>query len=463
MSCVIASPASGNGKTLLSILLSSWARKKGYSIQTFKVGPDYLDPQQLKQISQKPCRNLDKILCGSNWVRDSFHFFGGSAELTLVEGVMGLFDGIGSSSVGSTADIAQELNLPIVLILNANGQAASIAALINGFKNHTPKINLAGVVLNQINSKRHKELLSEVALSNQIRVLGYIFKNEKLTLSKSDLGLSPAHEIINLDRRIDEWAEIAAKSLDIDYFLSIMKSPKPSENPIKKLINNNFLNNQKLSRPIAIAKDEAFHFIYEETNDLLKELQIPILEWKIMEDEPLPKGAKGIIIPGGFPETHAEQLSKSKRSLNALKSNFNKIPIYAECGGMLLLGQSIKDKKGVTYPMTEILPFKASNGSLNVGYRDIRAIKNSLIMESEERIKGHEFHRWKLSYKESFIFNQNKFKTRGISAPWEAEGWLIKRTKEGWSNELFHASWIHLHWASNPKIATRISKKMRNT
>ena len=151
MACVIAAPASGTGKTLLSILLSSWARNSKQEIQTFKIGPDYLDPQQLSAVSKRACRNLDMILCGSNWVKESFYGFGGSADLTLIEGVMGLFDGIGSSEEGSTAAIARLLQLPVVLVVDARGQAASLAALVKGFQSQDPQLELAGVVLNHIN------------------------------------------------------------------------------------------------------------------------------------------------------------------------------------------------------------------------------------------------------------------------------------------------------------------------
>ncbi|HJL69220.1 MAG TPA: AAA family ATPase, partial [Prochlorococcaceae cyanobacterium Gl_MAG_24] len=169
MACVIAAPASGTGKTLLSLVLTAWARSRGLSLQPFKVGPDYLDPQQLTVASEKPCRNLDLLLCGPDWVKESFHCFGGSADLALVEGVMGLFDGIGTSELGSTAAVARHLGLPVVLVVDASGQAGSIAALVKGFRDHDRQLKLAGVVLNRINSNRHKELLKEVLSSIGIK------------------------------------------------------------------------------------------------------------------------------------------------------------------------------------------------------------------------------------------------------------------------------------------------------
>ena len=162
MAFVIAAPSSGAGKTLLSLILSSWVSYKGKTIQTFKVGPDYLDPQQLSLVSKRPCRNLDLILSGRNWVEDSFYGFSNSAEFTLIEGVMGLFDGLGSSRKGSTADIARLLDLPVVLIVDAKGQAASLASSVKGFRDEDKHLKIAGVVLNNVSTLRHQKLLVEV-------------------------------------------------------------------------------------------------------------------------------------------------------------------------------------------------------------------------------------------------------------------------------------------------------------
>ena len=226
MAFVIAAPASGSGKTLLSIVLASWARQKKLNLQTFKVGPDYLDPQQLSAISRRPCRNLDLTLCGSQWVKDSFYDFGGSADLALIEGVMGLFDGIGSSSEGSTAALARFLQLPIVLVVDARGQAASLAALVRGFQNQDPQLQLAGVVLNYINSQRHKTLLTDVLANIDVKLLGCIPNTPELSLPNRHLGLAPAHEIIGLEEKIQSWSAIAEANLDLTAFKTILTAPK---------------------------------------------------------------------------------------------------------------------------------------------------------------------------------------------------------------------------------------------
>ena len=172
MAAVIAAPASGSGKTLLTLALLAWARVHGHSIQPFKVGPDYLDPQLLSAAASRPCRNLDINLCGEGWVQRAFHSYGAQADLALVEGVMGLFDGIGCTEQGSTAAVAKQLKLPVVLVVDAGGQAASLAALVRGFRDHDPQLVLAGVVLNRVNSDRHRVLLQEVLDAIGMPLLG---------------------------------------------------------------------------------------------------------------------------------------------------------------------------------------------------------------------------------------------------------------------------------------------------
>ena len=236
MACVIAAPASSSGKTLLSLVLTSWARHRKLQLQTFKIGPAYLDPQQLTAVSKRPCRNLDLILCGSNWVRESFHEFGTSADLALVEGVMGLFDGQGSSEKGSTASVARFLNLPIVLVVDGRGQAASLAALVKGFRDQDPQLELAGVVLNHINSSRHKTLLADVLSGINVKMLGCLPSDPQLKLPSRHLGLAPVHEIKDLEKRVEAWAAIAESNLDLTTFKTILQAPKHSKDSINQLI-----------------------------------------------------------------------------------------------------------------------------------------------------------------------------------------------------------------------------------
>jgi len=439
MACVISAISSNSGKTLLSLLLISWLKSINKTVQTFKVGPDYLDPQQLTAVSKKACRNLDLVLSGESWVKENFNYFGGLTDYSFVEGVMGLFDGIGSSSKGSTAELAKVLSLPVVLIVDARGKAASLAALMNGFKEHDKELKIAGVVLNNVQTPRHEKILLEVLDQINIKSLGSLPSCKDLYLPSRDLGLAPAHEILDLEIKIKKWASIAKDYLDIESFRKLL-SPPESNNKKSNILPKK---ESGLILPIAIAEDEAFHFRYQETKELLEENGMPTITWKPLENEQIPKEAKGLIIPGGFPEQHAKQLSNSTISLNSIRFFSKKFPIYAECGGMMLLGKSIFDLDGKEHLMAGILPFKAKKGNLKIGYREATSKNKSPITSTGNKLIGHEFHRWE-------IFNDSH--SSEIKPLWDIKGWNIEIKNEGFCNHLIHASWIHLHWASSPKI-----------
>ena len=449
MACVISAISSNSGKTLLSLLLISWIKSINKTVQTFKVGPDYLDPQQLTAVSKKACRNLDLILSGERWVKENFNRFGGLTDYSFVEGVMGLFDGIGSSSEGSTAELAKVLNLPIVLIVDARGKAASIAALIKGFREHDKELKIAGVVLNNVQTLRHEKILLEVLDQINIKSLGSLPPCEDLYLPTRHLGLAPAHEILELEIKVKKWASIAKEYLDIESFKKLLLAPKSNHKTY------NFLprKDQKFIHPIAIAEDKAFHFRYQETKELLEDHGMPTITWKPLENEQIPKEARGLIIPGGFPEQHAKQLSNSKNSLNSIKIFSEKFPIYAECGGMMLLGKSIFDLEGREHSMSGVLPFKAKKGDLKIGYREARSKNKSPITSPGNKLIGHEFHRWELI--------NEKYNSQ-INHIWDIKGWNMKIKNEGFCNHLIHASWIHLHWASSPLIIENWKRSVRN-
>ena len=441
MAAVIAAPASGSGKTLLSLALLSWAQHNGRRIQPFKVGPDYLDAQLLSQASGQACRNLDLNLCGEDWVRRAFHGYGGSSDLSLVEGVMGLFDGIGSSETGSTADVARLLGLPVVLVVDAGGQAASLGALVRGFRDHDPNLVIAGVVLNKVSSPRHRELLGEVLEGMQLPLLGCLPRTEALSLPSRHLGLAPAHELTSPTERRQAWAALASQHLDMARLEPLLQAPEKGPCP---LANIPAVKGDPL--PVALASDAAFHFRYPETNELLEHMGMPVVRWSPLADEAIPAEARGLILPGGFPEQHAAQISQCKRSLKTLRQFVRRRPVYAECGGMLLLGDQLNDMDGQSHAMAGILPFTAQRGALQVGYRQLQARQNSPVVQKGQHLVGHEFHRWEL--------HSQRPETDG-SVLWDIEGWRVHRHSEGWVDQTVHASWVHLHWASSMTICSR--------
>ena len=449
MACLIAAPASGSGKTLLTLSLIAWARSRGLSIQPFKVGPDYLDPQLLGAAAGRPCRNLDLPLCGETWVRDSFHGHGGRTQLCLVEGVMGLFDGIGPTSEGSSAAIARQLNLPVVLVVDAGGQAQSLAALVRGFQLHDPELHFAGVVLNRVSTPRHRQLMQEVLDGIGVPLLGCLPRSHDLELPSRHLGLAPAHEIAAFQHRLEAWASLAQQHLNLEALLPLLRAPDPGLDPVQRQLNRQPSPLPLTPRPVAVARDQAFHFRYPEMQDWLDALAMPVLPWKPLADEDLPKEACGLILPGGFPELHAQALSQCEHSLESLRQWFGHKPIYAECGGMLLLGQSLTDPAGNSHAMAGVLPFHARKGRLQVGYRQLEASSDGLVLKRGETLTGHEFHRWELSEESPPESVGN------LRSLWHVEGWQVARRREGWNHPSLHASWVHLHWGGSWTISCR--------
>ena len=458
MACLIAAPCSGSGKTLLSLSLAAVARHRGESLQPFKVGPDYLDPQLLSAVAGRECRNLDPILCGEPWVQSCFRWHGSRVEHVLVEGVMGLFDGRGPSSEGSSAAVAALLDLPVVLVVEASRQAGSLAALVRGFRDHgPPRVRLAGVVLNRVGSERHHALLAEALASIEVPLLGVLPHHPSLALPSRHLGLLPPEELQDLEQRQEQWAELAARHLKLEQLLPLLAPPAAepgAENPINWCLRqSSHLRQSSQPLPVAIASDAAFHFRYPEAGELLEAVGLEPRAWSPLADEPLPDGCRAVLLPGGYPELHTAQLASSRRSLGDLaRAAAAGLPLVAECGGLLLLGEQLADGEGQLQPMAGVLPFKARKGSLSLGYRTATATANGLLVRPGESFCGHEFHRWQLES----LPNCDKSVAAGDGL-WQLDGWGTATRSEGWTAPNVHASWLHLHWAGCPVIPSRLA------
>ena len=463
MPCLIAAPCSGSGKTLLSLCLAALAHRRGLRLQPFKVGPDYLDPQLLSQVSGLACRNLDPLLCGEAWVEHCFAWHGSRADLALVEGVMGLFDGRGPSSEGSSAAVAAQLGLPVVLVVEASRQAGSLAALVRGFRDHgPPRVVLAGVVLNRVGSERHRALLAEALAAIEVPLLGVLPSHPALDLPSRHLGLLPPGEIADLAARSQAWAELAERHLELERLWPLLQPPacRLARDPILDLVpaslhppapggigSTGWKRPAAEPLPVAVASDAAFHFRYPEAVELLRACGLAPHPWSPLADEPLPAGCRGVLLPGGYPELHGAQLAGSGRSLDSLRrAAAAGLPIVAECGGLLLLGQELSDSEGRRRPMAGLLPFLAERGELSLGYRQATALADGLLLRRGDQLWGHEFHRWQL-----------RSDGDAMAPLWQLEGWGCPARPEGWSRANLHASWLHLHWAGCPAIPARLA------
>ncbi len=454
MSLIIAGERSGTGKTTITLALLAYLRRQGWQVQSFKVGPDYIDPMFHQYVTGRACRNLDSILTSETYIRQCFNLHARRAECAVVEGVMGLFDGARKQTAvskqiqdgkgdnliadfGSTAHIARLLNLPVLLVLDCSRLSGSIAAIALGYQTLNPQVKLAGLVLNRVGSDRHLELLQEALEPLHIPILGVWRRQDRITIPDRHLGLVPTAELTQLDDLIERLTHLAATCFDWQQLLPLLKVDQ-IQNSKFKIQNSKF----QLTK-IALAQDRAFSFYYADNLDLLTELGAEILPWSPLADSQLPEGTQGLYFGGGFPEIFAQELSTNLPALQAVKKAIaSGMPVYAECGGLMYLCQSIVDFESKSWQMVGVLPTSAIMGSrLTLGYRQAVALQNSPLLTAGKQIWGHEFHHSHLSV----LPNQPLFEILDSHQP----------IQEGWQIAQIHASYIHLHWGATPELAAK--------
>lgn len=424
---MIAGTHSGCGKTTVCLGIMSFLKKKGFKVQGFKVGPDFIDPGYHRKITGRASHNLDGWMINEDYNRKIFFKYSEDADIAIVEGVMGLYDGKESSS----ASIAKLLNLPVILIVDASSMGESASAIVLGYKAFDPEVNIIGVIFNRIGSKRHKEIIEDaIRRLEGIEVFGFLFRKDDLFIPSRHLGLITAEEInLNIEK-LSEWIE---EGVDIEKILKRTASYR-----IKRVEQD--LEVQKKVK-IGIAKDKAFCFYYEENLRILKKNGAELIEFSPLKDERIPVDIDGIIIGGGYPELYSKELAQNRSLMEQIKSFSERGgPVYAECGGFMYLMESITDREGKKEKMVGIFPFGCSlrKKLRELGYRKIRIKKDSILGPSGTEAKGHEFH-----YSE-IIGSLN------VETIYDVLG---SRKKEGFKKGNTIGSYIHLHFASNPEIA----------
>lgn len=457
MALVIAGERSETGKTTVTLALLAYLKQRGFSVQSFKVGPDYIDPMFHEYITARPCRNLDPLLTSEKYIQKCFARHAAEAEFALVEGVMGLFDGVSSKAFASetkacsqlkndfasTAHVARLLNLPVVLVIDCSRLSGSVAAIARGYSSLDPTIKLAGVVLNRVGSNRHLELLLEALEPLQLPVLGVLRRQDNITIPNRHLGLIPAAEFSNLNELLNKLAYIAAECFDWQRLLPLLqiktlpKLPPTEEEEIQK---------KSQTIRIAIARDAAFNFYYQDNLDALESLGAELIFWSPLKDTHLPENVQGLYFGGGFPEVFAAALSNNIAARSAVHSAIQAgIPTYAECGGLMYLCEKLIDFQGQAHAMTGILPTTAvMSERLILGYRQATANQNTPLLLSGTKIWGHEFHRSQLTQSPPNPIYQ----TWGLAKQNSPTG-------EGWQLYQLHASYIHLHWGARLEIPAR--------
>jgi cobyrinic acid a,c-diamide synthase len=381
---LLAAPASGSGKTTLTLALIRALAKRGLAVQPFKCGPDYLDTwlhSTSASWSGRRCTgiNLDTWMASQQHAKELFSRYSADADLSIVEGVMGLFDGA-ERSKGSSAEIARLLNLPVILVVDAKSMAYSAAPLLHGFRTFDPCLNLAGVIFNRVNTPSHYRHLETAARDAGVEPLGYVPRSDSMTIRERHLGLNISAEY-DYDRMITAMAEHVEKTVDIERLLQLSRIEIPSFPGLR-------FKSSDGSKVIAVARDEAFNFFYQENLDVLKEYG-KIVFFSPMDDAVLPE-ADLLYLAGGYPELYAEKLSSN----SAMRSQIvaycrNGGVAYAECGGMMYLGNSITLKDGSAYPMCGVLDLDTTmqDVKMTLGYRKV-----SLYGGYAEELRGHEFH-----------------------------------------------------------------------
>lgn len=460
MAIVIAGERSGSGKTTITLALLSALRQRNQTVQSFKVGPDYIDPMFHTAATGRPCRNLDPVLTSERYVQDCFAHHSQNIDTVVIEGVMGLFDGAGGSDFASTAHIARLLALPIALVIDCAHLSRSVAAIAMGYRSLDPRLNLAGVILNRVASDRHLTLLQEALASIHMPILGVFRRNAAIAIPDRHLGLVPTEELSEWQTLQDRLAHLGQESFDWQQLQPLLTAPPltdSSEKTSPPLPSTAGLTPTKSpAQPveIAVARDRAFNFYYADNLDSIIAQGATLRFWSPLTDTYLPKGIQGLYLGGGFPELFAAGLAENIPMRQSLYQVIRAgMPTYAECGGMMYLCNQIVDFQQQAFPMVGILPTTAEmTPKLTLGYRRAQMLQPSLLGTTGTVFTGHEFHRSQLTpLPTSPLINLCSY--LNPEAP-IGEGWGIS-TDFAPQTDSLHASYLHVHWGATPQIAQR--------
>ncbi|TSD98753.1 cobyrinate a,c-diamide synthase [Gordonia rubripertincta] len=454
---VIAAPSSGSGKTTVTTGLIGALRAAGHRVAPFKVGPDYIDPGYHAVAAGRPGRNLDPNLVGEDLIAPLFAHGAAGADIAVVEGVMGLFDGritgdeLGSASdplgVGSTAHVAAVLGAPVVLVVDAGGHSQSLAAVLHGFLSYDSSVHIAGVILNRVGSPRHEMVLRQACARVGVPVFGVLRRDPSLTVPSRHLGLIPAAE-----RSADAVAAVASMTdhlrdaLDLPAIVAAARqrrvpdaAPWSAADALAPFAPDDGVPHPHPRPVVAVAGGAAFTFGYTEHAEMLRAAGAEVVAFDPLSDR-LPPGTAGVVIGGGFPEEHAEELGANHELRADLRAHVAAgRPIHAECAGLVYLADHLDGR-----PMSGVLDVAGSFGPrLTLGYRDAVAVADSVLFGAGERVTGHEFHRSTVHAGEA------------ATPAWawrDAEG---RPATDGVVTEAVHASYLHLHPAAIPAALSR--------
>ncbi|MBM3943206.1 MAG: cobyrinate a,c-diamide synthase [SAR202 cluster bacterium] len=440
---VIAGVRSGVGKTTIATGIMGALTRRGLKVQPFKAGPDYIDPSYHQLACGVPSRNLDTWLLPHRAVLELFQRASAQGQVSVIEGVMGVFDGHSSlTEEGSTAELAKLLDAPVVLVADASKVARSVAAEVLGYQQFDPALRVAGVILNGVSGPRHLEFCQpQIEATTGLPVLGYLPRRQDFLQPERHLGLIPTVEGTVARQWYDSLVAQVEATIDLDRLLQLAATANPPA-----VAPEVFPERPQAKRAvIAVAQDKAFSFYYQDSLDLLEAWGARLAPFSPLEDASLPAGATGVYIGGGFPEMFAKELAANTAMQESLrKAIARKMPVYAECGGLMYLGQSLSDLDGVHYPMIGAIPVVSSMAGrkLTLGYREVESCTDSPLLRRGQRVRGHEFH-WSV-----------------LGQPPDPEQAVYRVVDQGQRPEGFQAgsvwaSYVHVHLGSRPELAKR--------
>ena len=389
---IIAAAASGSGKTTVTLALLALLKRRGAAVGSCKIGPDYIDPAFHARATGRACFNLDGWAMRPQTLAHLVSGAARGADVLVVEGVMGLFDGAPSErdlAPGSTAEIAAQTRLPVVLVLRAKGIAATAAALLQGLARHHRDVRVAGIIFNEVGSERHRAMLAQAARRADLPVLGYLPAMENIALPSRHLGLVQAAEHAEFERYLDRLAEACAPHLDIDSLLGLAQAPALPG------VHSNAPAIPPLGQRIAVADDVAFGFSYAATLNGWRAARAEVLPFSPLADDAPDAAADAVFLPGGYPELHAGRLAANRRFLDGVRAAAGRgATVYGECGGYMTLGEGLVDADGARHTMAGLLPVVTSFAQrrLHLGYRQGRLLADSALGQAGTAFRGHEFH-----------------------------------------------------------------------
>lgn len=429
---LLAAPRSGSGKTTMTCALLMALKRRGCAPCAFKSGPDYIDPMFHRAVLGVESRSLDLFFSAPETVRTLYARGAAGHGAAVCEGAMGFYDGLGGVSDRASAwHLADTLGLPVLLVVEPKGQSLTLAAELKGLNSFRTPSHIAGILLNNCTARMHALLAPMLEKETGLPVLGFLPKLPEAVIGSRHLGLYTAAEVENLQQKLALLADAAEEHIDWPRLLALCEKEPPAlpvqpETPPARV-------------RIAVARDEAFCFIYAETLEAFRDAGAEVVFFSPLRDTALPENIGGLYLPGGYPELHARELSENTSLLREIKQKIESgLPTAAECGGFLYLGQSLTDAEGQSWPMAGVLPGEAKDAGrlVRFGYAALSADSDSLLFRAGESFPIHEFHHWDSTANGTAL---------AAKKPVGGAAWRC-----GFVNEHFYAGFPHLYWAGTP-------------